>query len=142
MKDVVGAILIRNGRVLLTQRRPDQSYPYLWESPGGKVEPDETHASALVREMSEELDIAVLGTYHTLIWDGEFLQANGFNSDSHVFLYQTDWEGSPDPIERQLGFGWFTRSALVNLPMTPGNSHARADIMALLPWDGALRTDV
>ena len=52
---VVGAIIVKNGRVLCAQRGPDKSLPLLWEFPGGKIEPGETHADALKREIKEEL---------------------------------------------------------------------------------------
>jgi 8-oxo-dGTP diphosphatase len=42
---------------LVQQRLPDKSRPNLWEFPGGKVEPGETDAAALVRECREELAV-------------------------------------------------------------------------------------
>ena len=56
---VVAAYIERRGRVLLSQRRADQSFPLAWEFPGGKVEPGEDLASALVREIQEELGCAI-----------------------------------------------------------------------------------
>jgi 8-oxo-dGTP diphosphatase len=57
MVQVVAAILEREGKVLICQRRPEQSHGLKWEFPGGKVEPDETPAQALARELEEELGI-------------------------------------------------------------------------------------
>jgi 8-oxo-dGTP diphosphatase len=57
MVQVVAAILEQDGRVLIGQRQPHQSHPLLWEFPGGKVEPGETPAQALARELDEELGI-------------------------------------------------------------------------------------
>jgi 8-oxo-dGTP diphosphatase len=56
---VVAAFIERRGRVLLSQRRADQSFPLAWEFPGGKVEPGEGLASALVREIREELGCTI-----------------------------------------------------------------------------------
>jgi 8-oxo-dGTP diphosphatase len=57
MVQVVAAILEREGKVLICRRRPEQSHPLKWEFPGGKVEPQETPAQALARELDEELGI-------------------------------------------------------------------------------------
>jgi 8-oxo-dGTP diphosphatase len=57
---VVAALLERaDGRVLITQRRPQAFMPLKWEFPGGKVEPEETDQDALKRELREELGIEV-----------------------------------------------------------------------------------
>ena len=57
---VVAALLQReDGKVLITQRRPQAFMPLKWEFPGGKVEPGESDQQALARELKEELDIEV-----------------------------------------------------------------------------------
>lgn len=56
--NVVAAVVWRGDTVLLTQRPPDRAHPLQWEFPGGKLEPDETQAEALVRELREELGVA------------------------------------------------------------------------------------
>ncbi len=55
---VVGAAIVDSGRVLVAQRPySDKAYKSLkWEFPGGKIEPGETEAAAIRREISEELD--------------------------------------------------------------------------------------
>lgn len=56
---VVGAILIKEGRILCAQRGGEKSLPFLWEFPGGKIEQGESPHQALIRELSEELLIEV-----------------------------------------------------------------------------------
>ncbi len=56
---VVGAMIEQDGRYLITQRSPKGTLPLLWEFPGGRVEPGETDAQALARELGEEMGIAV-----------------------------------------------------------------------------------
>jgi 8-oxo-dGTP diphosphatase len=56
---VVAAVIERDGRYLVTQRRPSAVLPNLWEFPGGKVEPGENDAAALKREIRERLDADV-----------------------------------------------------------------------------------
>jgi len=53
--EVVGAVIVRNGKILCAQRGRDGMLPGLWEFPGGKVEPTESKREALVREIREEL---------------------------------------------------------------------------------------
>jgi 8-oxo-dGTP diphosphatase len=57
MVQVVAAVLERDGRILICRRTPQQSHPLKWEFPGGKVEPGESPAEALTRELDEELGI-------------------------------------------------------------------------------------
>ena len=53
------ALVDADGRVLLAKRPPGRPFEGLWEFPGGKVEAGETPEAALVRELDEELGIAV-----------------------------------------------------------------------------------
>ena len=56
---VVGAMIERAGKYLITQRSPKASLPLLWEFPGGRVEEGETDRVALARELRERLGIEV-----------------------------------------------------------------------------------
>lgn len=57
--DVVGAAIVRDGKVLCAQRGTDGTLAGLWEFPGGKIEAGETPKEALAREIREELDCIV-----------------------------------------------------------------------------------
>jgi len=56
---VVAAVVQKNERYLITQRRPNAVLPLLWEFPGGRVEDGESDASALAREVKERLGVDV-----------------------------------------------------------------------------------
>ncbi len=56
---VVGAMIEKDGRYLITQRPPTASLSMLWEFPGGRVEEGETDEAALARELEEEMGISV-----------------------------------------------------------------------------------
>jgi ADP-ribose pyrophosphatase YjhB (NUDIX family) len=59
MRDIVNALLVRRGTVLLARRsRHRKAYPGLWSFPGGHVEKEESLAAALSRELREEVGIA------------------------------------------------------------------------------------
>ncbi len=52
---VVGAALVRDGRVLASRRTEPPHLAGFWEFPGGKVEVGESDVEALRRELREEL---------------------------------------------------------------------------------------
>ena len=56
-KQVVAALLLRDGKLLICQRTRHQPMPLKWEFPGGKIEAGEQPAEALRRELEEELGI-------------------------------------------------------------------------------------
>ena len=59
---VVGAAVVRHGRVLTTRRTHPWHAAGRWEFPGGKVEPGESPEDAVVREVREELRCEVAVT--------------------------------------------------------------------------------
>lgn len=56
---IVGAALVRDGKLLAQQRAWPPHHAGQWELPGGRVEEGETDAFALARECQEELDVTV-----------------------------------------------------------------------------------
>ncbi len=56
---VACALLDADGRVLIAKRPEGKALAGLWEFPGGKLEPGERPEAALIRELHEELGIAV-----------------------------------------------------------------------------------
>jgi mutator protein MutT len=57
--DVAIAVVKRDGRILICQRKPEDTFGGLWEFPGGKREPGESLEACLAREMMEELAIEI-----------------------------------------------------------------------------------
>lgn len=95
---VAAGLMVRDGRVLITQRTAQQKQPDLalkWELPGGKVEPGEAPAAALVRELREEIGVGVtVGR----IWDVLFHAYPGFDLVMLVYAC-TIVEGEPRAVE-------------------------------------------
>jgi 8-oxo-dGTP diphosphatase len=48
------ALVVRDGRVLITRRRAGTHLAGMWEFPGGKIRPGEEAAGAALRELQEE----------------------------------------------------------------------------------------
>ena len=57
--EVVAALIWEGGRFMICQRPAHKARGLLWEFVGGKVEPGETKAQALIRECREELAVEV-----------------------------------------------------------------------------------
>src|SRR5947207_11656570 len=55
--DAAIAIVTRNQRILVCQRKDDDTFGGYWEFPGGKVEAGETLEQCLARELREEVAI-------------------------------------------------------------------------------------
>jgi mutator protein MutT len=56
---VVAAVIEDRHRFLVTRRQPGVHLAGMWEFPGGKIDPHETHSTALRRELREELGVDV-----------------------------------------------------------------------------------
>lgn len=55
---VVCGVILDNDKILIAQRGDTSNYG-LWEFPGGKVKPGESHYQSIIRELNEELNIMV-----------------------------------------------------------------------------------
>lgn len=63
-RQVIAAILEKDGRILIAKRKRGTALGGKWEFPGGKLEPGETPQNCLKRELKEEFDIeAEIGNF-------------------------------------------------------------------------------
>ncbi len=90
----------------------------LWEFPGGKIEPQETPQSALVREIAEELDIVI--SSHDLTPAGFVSEPLGTRQLLLLLFLCRHWEGTPAGKENQQ-IQWVDMAALGELPMPPAD---------------------
>jgi 8-oxo-dGTP diphosphatase len=128
---VVAALITRRGRVLLSQRRPTQSFPLTWEFPGGKVEAGESPVAALERELREELGCGVrVGP----IVEAVFHSYPDF--DLVMLVYRTTIvSGTPHAVDVQ-AVAWVSRGGLKDLVMPPADLPLAKKLSALT---GAIR---
>lgn len=62
--EVVAGVIYKDDKFLIAQRNLKKAQGGLWEFPGGKLEPNETAAEALKREIKEEFDADIeVGNY-------------------------------------------------------------------------------
>ena len=115
-KLVVAGLITSPRGVLLTLRREDQPLPLFWEFPGGKVEPGESPADALRRELAEELGVEVeVGR----IWDVLFHAYPEF--DVVLLVYQARIvAGEPRPVEVK-EVRWVAAGELAALRILPAD---------------------
>lgn len=126
---VVGAAIVRDGRVLAARRSQPPAVAGGWEFPGGKVDPGETPERALRRECREELGVEIalgerigpdvrFGTAHLLrVWIATLVA------------------GEPEPLEDHDLLRWLSRAELDAVPWLPAD---RPIVAALASWDGRL----
>ena len=106
-REVVGAVVFDGSRLLLERRT--RGGRGLWDTPGGKLEPGESAAAALARELDEELGLRVvdagplLARFDAIDEDGRVLR-------HHVFALRAR-AGDAWPREGQR-LEWFERAAL------------------------------
>ncbi|TDQ41255.1 (deoxy)nucleoside triphosphate pyrophosphohydrolase [Aureibacillus halotolerans] len=114
---VVGAVIQRkNGELLCAQRSETMKQPLLWEFPGGKVEGNETHEQALVREIREELNCMIsVGQYIT----SSDVQAASPKIVLHTYLCEPT-EGEPTPLEHKT-VCWLRPADLQTLQWAPAD---------------------
>lgn len=123
------ALVDADGRVLLAQRPPGKSMAGLWEFPGGKVEPGERPEETLIRELREELGIAVSEPCLAPL-----TFASHVYPDFHLLmpLYVCRrWEGIARPLEGQ-ELTWVKPNRLRDYPMPPADEPLVAHLVTLL----------
>ncbi|MDX2236469.1 MAG: (deoxy)nucleoside triphosphate pyrophosphohydrolase [Hyphomonadaceae bacterium] len=115
---VAAALIDAEGRVLIAQRPAHKSLGGLWEFPGGKIEPGESPEAALVRELDEELGVAV---------EADALDPFAFAShayaDAHLLMplyLARRWMNAPTAREAQ-ALAWVKPGDMRDYPMPPAD---------------------
>ena len=123
------ALLDADGRVLLAQRPAGKPMAGLWEFPGGKVEAGERPEETLIRELKEELGIAVKEACLAPL-----TFASHTYPEFHLLmpLYVCrKWSGIPAAREGQR-FAWVRPARLGDYPMPPADKPLVAMLRDLL----------
>ena len=112
---VVAAVIEEDGRFLVTRRQDGVHLAGLWEFPGGKIGPSETHADALRREIGEELDADVE------VGDLVFSTTHDYADRTvALYFYECRLVGTPRPLLGQQ-VRWVSRDELPSLGFPPAD---------------------
>jgi 8-oxo-dGTP diphosphatase len=115
---VAAALTDDEGRFLLQRRPAGKQHGGLWEFPGGKVETGETPRAALVREVNEELGIALdtCAIQPAAFADGAAASHAG---GIVILLYSClRWQGKPVATDGAT-ISWFAPDEAARLAMPP-----------------------
>ncbi len=112
---VVGAAIVRGGRLLAARRSAPSALAGGWELPGGKVEAGETEVAALVRECREELGVDVAAGNRV---SGEWPLRDGLVL--RVYLAEL-LAGEPLPLEDHDELRWLGAAELFDVPWLPAD---------------------
>ncbi|HEY0709007.1 MAG TPA: (deoxy)nucleoside triphosphate pyrophosphohydrolase [Polyangia bacterium] len=113
---VVAALIEREGRILLSKRRPDQALPNCWEFPGGKVEPGEDPVVALEREIDEELGCrARVGHIFEVVFHAYPV------FDLVMLVYRAEITAGTPSARQVAQVAWYTPAEIPNLDLPPAD---------------------
>jgi len=131
MIEVVSAVIANDaGDVLVALRSAGASAGSCWETPGGKVDPGESHEQALRREIREELGVE-LASVGKIVAD---VVVPGRRAALHVVFYACTMPAGAKPrrLAGQERLCWAHRDKLADRRMTPGNMAAMGKIINYL----------
>jgi A/G-specific adenine glycosylase len=116
---VIGVAVIRDeaGQVLIDRRPAEGLLGGLWEFPGGKVEPNESIADCVRREIREELGIEIEVGEELIVVDHAYTH---FKVSLHVHLCR-HLSGEPQAIECD-EVRWVTLEAIDQFPFPKANT--------------------
>lgn len=110
---IVVHIWIKNklGKILLTKRHPDKTYPHLWECPGGSILTGESSIDGAIREVMEEIGINLNRSNGTLI---KSERRDIFNDFYDVWLFKQDFKIEETLLQKDevCDIKWVTKSEL------------------------------
>lgn len=115
--NVVGAIIIKEDKILCAQRGESKALARLWEFPGGKVEPGETPREALKRELAEELLVEVSV-------EGSLFEQTSYEYDFgvvHLTTFICTLVAGMPKLTEHIAIKWLDPSELSSLAWAPAD---------------------
>jgi 8-oxo-dGTP diphosphatase len=124
---VVAAVIERDGRYLITQRRASAVLPLMWEFPGGRVEDGETDVHALRREvrhrLGAEIDVGKLISFVSHPYEHYVID---------LFLYECALSGPALEARNVHAFQWVTSAEFDQYPFTPADEASMNKLLGVM----------
>ena len=113
------AVIVRDGRLLVIRRSEHVVAPGAYCFPGGRIEPGETEEQAVVREVQEELGLAL--EPRRRIWES----VSPWGTELTWWLGHVDPETTCTPCAAEVeSYSWLTTTEMANLPdLLESNRH-------------------
>ncbi|WP_395665225.1 (deoxy)nucleoside triphosphate pyrophosphohydrolase [Methylocella sp.] len=126
---VACALIDADGRVLIARRPEGKELAGLWEFPGGKLDAGERPEDALVRELAEELGVAVKPACLAPLTFASHAYES-FHLLMPLYVCRR-WEGFAAPREGQ-ALKWVFPKNLRDYPMPPADAPLIPPLIELL----------
>jgi 8-oxo-dGTP diphosphatase len=123
---VVAAVIERENRYLITQRRATAVLPLLWEFPGGRVESGETDGTALKRELMHRLGVT--------IEPGQLISFVTHPYEKYavdLFLYECELLRGEPRLANVADFRWVKSSEFERYPFTPADELSMSKLLGM-----------
>jgi len=123
---VAAAVISRDDRYLITQRRATAVLPLLWEFPGGRVEAGETDAEALRRELRHRLDVD--------IEPGAIISFVNHPYEKYsvdLYLYECALSGGEPRPRNVADFRWVKSADFEHYAFTPADERSMSKLLGL-----------
>ena len=126
---VAGVLYDKSGRILIAQRKEKSMLGGLWEFPGGGVEDGESIPDCIVRELHEELGLAVRVGPHLITVRHTF---SHFRMDLHAHWVRIH-SGTPQAIHCA-DFKWVNLKTISDYAMPRADQKILAAIRDVDAW--------
>jgi 8-oxo-dGTP diphosphatase len=114
--DVTCAIILRDDKILVTQRSERMNLPLKWEFPGGKIEKCESAENCLLREIAEELNIKIELLYEL---ESKYFDYKAFSINLIPFV--SKYLSGEIILAEHKDFKWLTKKELIFLDWAPAD---------------------
>ncbi len=113
---VTSAIIVKDNKILITQKGSKGRFAHKWEFPGGKVDTGETPEECILRELFEELRIRI--QVESFFCECIHTYPEGQNI---VLAYCCSWQSGEITLTEHSDYKWVSVEELNQYDFTPAD---------------------